>query len=184
MASSNKAQDPAAAALLAIEEALNLRARAKAPSLAKHQQIPAGADKPKGRLPAEPETAVTASRAFTRRPRDSIRGRRSQRRPRSMRTVCWIRRGQIPPKARTSKSVEPTGDGPCHSLRPANDDRPSAGEILACLSEPATTGVRRSSSRPVRFCGSSCRSAILSPTAQSSSILRRGPCCRRRPSPS
>ena len=58
MASSNKAQDPAAAALLAIEEALNLRAVDQGAGPGEASGKPIGADKAKGRLPGDREAMV------------------------------------------------------------------------------------------------------------------------------
>ncbi|HZM07487.1 MAG TPA: hypothetical protein VFC11_03420, partial [Methylocella sp.] len=72
MASSNKAQDPAAAALLAIEEALNLRADGQSTQPDETSEKPAGIDKASGRPRADREIALTRPEA-TRRTRDAAR---------------------------------------------------------------------------------------------------------------
>ena len=71
MASSNKAQDPAAAALLAIEEALNLRAAGQGAGPAETNPIGAtSADKAKERVFGERE-AATPRPSPSRPPRDA-----------------------------------------------------------------------------------------------------------------
>src|ERR1700736_2740162 len=73
MASSNKAQDPAAAALLAIEEALNLGAASQSAGPAEANPIgTTGADKAKERLFGERE-AATQRPGSSRPPRDAPR---------------------------------------------------------------------------------------------------------------
>ena len=183
MASSNKAQDPAAAALLAIEEALNLRA-----------------SRPKrraGRNTSKSRPALTSRRGVCRqsrkrrlpRPEPSRRPRDSMRPPEPTPAAIDEDRLFAPARANSAQGEEKQVSGanrrgPLPSYAPGQRRPSIGGRDSSCLSEPATTGVRRSSLRPVRFCGSSCRSAILSPTALSFSIFRRGPCCLRRHSPS
>ena len=75
MASSNKAHDPAAAALLAIEEALNLHAAGEGAEPGEAPANPIGAasaDKTKGRVPGDRETAAPHPET-SRRARDSVR---------------------------------------------------------------------------------------------------------------
>ena len=65
MASSNKAQDPAAAALLAIEEALNLGAAGQSAGTAEANPIgKTSADKAKERLFGEREAATPRAGSF------------------------------------------------------------------------------------------------------------------------
>ena len=178
MASSNKAHDPAAAALLAIEEALNLHATGEGAEPGEAPANPigaAGADKTKGRVPGDRETAAP-------HPETSRRARDSMRTPEPSLTAINEDRLLAAARANAAQVEErpvPEQSGvTAPSIRPANDDRQSAGEICARF-RPVTIGVRQFSPRPVRYCGLSFRSAILSPTARSFSIFRPGLCCLR-----
>ncbi len=129
MASSRKAQDPAAAAFLAIEEALNLGAAGQGSGPAEANPIgTTGADKAKERIFGGREAALPRP-GTSRPPRDAA--------------------GTMePPPAATgddrlsndarANSAAPGGDafalerssGASPPMQPANDDRQSAGEIL------------------------------------------------------
>src|ERR1019366_7231894 len=125
MASSNKAQDPAAAALLAIEEALNLRVPDQAAGPGDASARPIGADKAKGRLPGEREAMVP-------RPESPRRSRDAMRTP----EPAAIGEDRLFGPARANPAQPEETQVPEHPgaaappLRPANDDRQSAGEIL------------------------------------------------------
>ncbi|MGH6823787.1 MAG: apolipoprotein acyltransferase, partial [Methylocella sp.] len=129
MASSNKAQDPAAAALLAIEEALNLRAAGQSAGQAEANPIgTTSADKAKERSFGEREAA-------TPRPGPSRPPRNAARTPEP--TPAAINEDRLLGPARASSAAPgaeiqaPDGSGGAtQSLQPANDDRQSAGEIL------------------------------------------------------
>src|SRR3984893_1151090 len=112
MASSNKVQDPAAAALLAIEEALNLRAAGQSAGPAEANPIgTTSPDKAKERLFGERE-AATPRPGSSRPPRDAARTPEPR-----------------PAAGAEIQAAERSG-GAAPSMQPANDDRQSAGEIL------------------------------------------------------
>ncbi|HUB64111.1 MAG TPA: apolipoprotein acyltransferase, partial [Methylocella sp.] len=130
MASSNKAQDPAAAALLAIEEALNLRAAGQNDEAGEAPATPlnSSAEKPKGRLPGDRNNAAPRSEP-PRRSRDTART------PEPALTAIDEDRLFGPARANSTQGGE-EGQAPEPSsaatppILPANDDRQSAGEIL------------------------------------------------------
>ena len=130
MASSNKAHDPAAAALLAIEEALNLHAAGEGAEPGEAPANPIGAasaDKTKGRVPGDRETSAPL-------PETSRRARDSMRTPEPSLTAINEDRLLAAARANSAQVEErpvPEQSGvTAPSIRPANDDRQSAGEIL------------------------------------------------------
>ncbi|MGA9726614.1 MAG: hypothetical protein WBQ84_04040, partial [Methylocella sp.] len=129
MASSNKAQDPAAAALLAIEEALNLGAAGQSAVPAEANPIgTTSADKAKERLFGEHE-AATPRPSSSRAPRDAERT--LEPRPAAIdedRLFGPSRANSAAPGAEIQAPERSGAAAP--SMQPANDDRQSAGEIL------------------------------------------------------
>ncbi|MGH6847206.1 MAG: hypothetical protein ACREC0_07155, partial [Methylocella sp.] len=129
MASSSKAQDPAAAALLAIEEALNLPAAGQSAGPAGANPLgEASADKVKEPLLRERE-AATPRPGPSRPPRDAAR-------PLEPRPAAIGGEPLFDPAGANSsvpdaetQALERSG-GAAPPMRPANDDRQSAGEIL------------------------------------------------------
>ncbi|MGH6800530.1 MAG: apolipoprotein acyltransferase, partial [Methylocella sp.] len=122
MASSNKAQDPAAAALLAIEEALNLRPAGS--SAAPAEANPTGtasADKATEHLFGELEAA-------TPRPERSRPPRGDARTLEPRQAAIGGERVSAAPGAEIHAAERSGGAAP--PMQPANDDRQSAGEIL------------------------------------------------------
>jgi len=134
MASSNKAQDPAAAALLAIEEALNLRAAGQGAGPAEANPIGAtsadnkAADKAKERVFGERE-AATLRPGPSRPPRDAAGTLEPS--PAAIdedRLFGPAHANAAAPGAEIQPPERSGGAAP--SMQPANDDRQSAGEIL------------------------------------------------------
>ena len=133
MASSNKAQDPAAAALLAIEEALNLRADGQGMLPDETSAKAPGADTAKGRSRSDRETALTRPDP-TRRTRDNARmpeaapaaidEDRLLDRPRENGLKREDKQQIREERQALERSTVAT------AILPANDDRQSAGEIL------------------------------------------------------
>ena len=133
MASSNKAQDPAAAALLAIEEALNLRADGQSTQPDETSAKPAGTDKAGGRPRADREIALTRPET-TRWTRDGARMPEAE--PAAIdedRLFDRLRDNGVRREERQGReerqAVEHSGAA-APPILPANDDRQSAGEIL------------------------------------------------------
>ncbi|MGH6813413.1 MAG: apolipoprotein acyltransferase, partial [Methylocella sp.] len=128
MASSNKAQDPAAAALLAIEEALNLRAAGQGARPAEANPIgTTSVDKAKERLVGEREAAMP--RGPSRPPRDAARTPESGRAAIDEDRLIGPARANSAAPGAEIHAPENSG-GAVPSMQPANDDRQSAGEIL------------------------------------------------------
>ena len=132
MASSNKAQDPAAAALLAIEEALNLRADGQGMLPDETSTKPPGADTAKGRPRADRETALT-------RPDPTRRTRENARMPEVApaaidedRLLDRPRDNGLKREDKQNREERQTLErsAATTAILPANDDRQSAGEIL------------------------------------------------------
>ncbi|HMF05701.1 MAG TPA: apolipoprotein acyltransferase, partial [Methylocella sp.] len=133
MPNPNKAQDPAAAALLAIEEALNLRVGVESAKTAETSSGAASANRAKERAKGEREPAASSADTLRQnRERDSARLLE----PRPIASDeerlfgSRIESGGAAPagidQAERSGLVSPP-------VRPANDDRRSAGEILRSL---------------------------------------------------
>jgi len=129
MPSPNKAQDPTAAALLAIEEALNLRAGAESTKFAESSPGAASANRGKEGLRSERESAASKDSLSQGRDRDTAR-------PLEPRPTAIDEDRLFGSRVENfgAEGAEINSSGPSGSLSPpvraANDDRRSAGEIL------------------------------------------------------
>ncbi|HEV7911785.1 MAG TPA: apolipoprotein acyltransferase, partial [Methylocella sp.] len=129
MASSNKAQDPAAAALLAIEEALNLGAAGQGGGPAEANPIGAtSADKAKERVFGERE-AATPRPSPSRPPRDAAGTLEPRPAAIDEDRLFGPARANSAASGAETQATERSGEA-APSMQPANDDRQSAGEIL------------------------------------------------------
>ena len=131
MARNTKAQDPAAAALSAIEEALNL---APIPESERHAapepaSAPLGPPAPPKPLPLTPRAPQSAPRA-----NGSPKEEKEPRLPAIEENELLSRRAvSPPPKPAESVEREPAPRAPVVAPSPANDDRRSVGQILQAL---------------------------------------------------
>ena len=129
MASSKKAQDPAAAALSAVEEALNLRAAGqRAGTAAANPAGKTSSDKAKERLFGEREPAMPRP-GPSRPPRDAARTLDESRAAADEDGLFDPARANTAAPGAEIQAPEHSG-GAVPSIQPANDDRQFAGEIL------------------------------------------------------
>src|ERR1700730_17745190 len=133
MPSSNKAQDPTAAALLAIEEALHLRAVAESTNFAESSAGAVSANRGKEGLRSERESAASKADAL-RQSRDRDTARPLEPRPTAI-NEDRLFGSRVENFGATGAEIDSAGPSGALSppVRAANDDRRSAGEILRSI---------------------------------------------------